>query len=217
MGATPRRDGPGRRLFVAALAAACAFGVALPEAGAQEGAEEEERPGLGDLLAPITPDEDDDAEPDAPPATIAPSEPGAPAEPPPGSGEAPPPEGEAPPAAAPAQADVQGAQAAPRRPRSGSADGPGLQSGGPPPAGAGDDAMPLEVAPPSVAPPEATVPQAAPPAGDVTGQEMAAQPTATGAYPTEPAMPDVTVLGLLALGLLWFDRRYRARYRLPPQ
>ncbi|MEX2621176.1 MAG: hypothetical protein WD250_13265 [Egibacteraceae bacterium] len=207
VGATQRGEGAWRRLLVAVLAAACAFGVVLPEARAQE----EERPGLGDLLAPLAPDDDDG--PDAPPATTPPSAPATPGEP---GEEAPPPEGAPPSEAAPAPPDVQGAQAAPRRPRSGSASGPGLQSGGPPPAGAGD-AMPLEVAPPSVAPPEATVPQAAPPAGDGTGQDLAARPTASGAFSTEPAIPDLTVLALLALGLMWFDRRYRARYRLPPQ
>lgn len=209
VGATQRVEGVGRRLLVAVLAAACAFGVALPEAGAQE----EESPGLGDLIPPLAPE--DDAEADAPPATTPPSTP----DPTPEPGEAPPPppEGAPAPEAAPPQADVQGAQAAPRRPRSGSASGPGLQSGGPPPQGAGD-ALPLEVAPPSVAPPEAVGgPVAAPPAGDATGQDMAARPTASGVYPTEPAMPDLAVLGLLALGLMWFDRRYRARYRLPPQ
>lgn len=213
--ATQRGGGVGRRLLVTALAAACMFAVALTDAGAQE----QEPSGLGELLAPLGPD--DDAEAEAPPATTPPSEPDASGDPapapPPDPGEAPPPpEGQPPPEAAPAQADVQGAQATRRQPRSGSSYGPGLQPGGPQP-GEGGDVMPLEVAPPSVAPPEAVGPQAAPPAGDGIGQEMASMPIASGAYPVKPAMPDLTVLGLVALGLLWFDRRYRARYRLPPQ
>lgn len=207
----------GRVLLVAVLAAACALSVTLPEAAAQE----PERPRLGDLLPPLGPD--DAAEDSAPPATTPPADPGpdpGPApDPAPDPNEAPPPppEGGPAPEAAPPAADVQGAEAGPRRPTSGSASGPGLQAGGIFPGESGAE-LPLEVAPPAVAPPDVAGPEAAPPA-DAAGQDMASQQLAagSGAYPGEPAIPDLTVLGLLALGLMWFDRRYRARYRLPPQ
>lgn len=229
----PRSRGRTGRLLVAVLATIAALTLALPGAAGDE----HEQPGLEDLLAPIAPDDGDeeapsDAEPspDAEPAGPPGDEPAA--EPAPGGegpadallpdaappGEAPPPEAAPAEAAPPAPVQATESAPAPRRPTAGSAYGPQMNPGMLPANDLGLEPPP--VAPPDVAPPEAAAASGQPAPADEGPTETLASggrlATSAGPLPEAPTKPTVAVLVLLALGLAWFDRRYEARYRLPP-
>lgn len=229
----PRSRGRTGRLLVAVLATIAALTLALPDAAGDE----HEEPGLEDLLAPLAPDEEappegepsPDAEPTDPatppgegpapepaPGDAAPADTPPPAAAPPA--DAPPPEAAPAEAAPPAPVQATESAPAPRRPTAGSAYGPQMNPGMLP-------ANDLGLEPPPVAPPDVAPPEAAPASGQpgpadespteglASGERFA---TSAGPLPEAPGKPAVAILALVALGLAWFDRRYQARYRLPP-
>lgn len=204
------------------VAAATTVGVWLTVTDAA-GDQHEPSPVDG-LLAPIAPAAPEEAPP-ADPGLQPPPDDGAAEEP--EAAPAPSPEGEPAPAEpaaepapvvappeAPPPADVQasgeqGPGVAPRRPTAGSASTPRINTGAAP-----DSQPEAGFAAPAVAPPEAAPPEPAPAPGDrPSGEILAATPYPV---PEQPIMPELAVLALVAAGLAWFDRRYRARYRLPP-
>lgn len=216
-GTTARRVRP---LLVAGVAAV----LLLPAAG--PAAADSHEPGLGDVLEALAPDEgeaspspspEESAAPDDDAPAAAPTEEPAPDAP---AGEQPP-EAAAEPAPTAAPAEVQAsteqqpASVAPRGPRSGSSAGPRLQAGEVPDAPAPapfPDAQPPLAAGPEVAPPEGA------PSAGTGGPGVAAQLAMAPRPPLadEPVAPELAFLGFVALALAWYDRRHRARYRLPP-
>ncbi|HVM00444.1 MAG TPA: hypothetical protein VM324_14215 [Egibacteraceae bacterium] len=191
--------------------------------------------GEGSTLLPgVEPDEDAPAAPpesspeqpapdgEPPPSEDPPPPPGeepAPGEPPPGEAGPPPPEAAPPEAGVQSSGEVPPAPVAAPRPSAGSAGAPRLQQGyatGLGGLGMGEGEAP-GVLPPMIAAPGVAV---APPEG-APSQVLAAPGRISTGFPRrgtveggEGAVPDGAVLVLLAGGLAWFERRYRARYRV---
>lgn len=159
--------------------------------------------------------------PDEGPADIGEDENPPPAKPAPAPKAQPKAEPEPGPAAQPPPKDVQasGDQGAagdgPARPSRGASSSPFLQPGVGAGAmedfhGGGNVLAPMVAAPGvSVAPPASEADE------ELTGQDLAASPVSLGQVPggEQPTMPSMTVLSALAVGLAWYERRHRARFR----